>query len=257
MIIRFSLAVVSACILFAQTPPNLTGVGKVNPEKSKVNGPPPSNYLMIIDQQGPKVSETIGIFGPRGEQRSALSFDTGGKASMNSFRGLPMRTQASWNGATLVLDSKVAGSRPATISQKYTLSPDGNTLTLEEVTTMNGKDMPQTLVFEKQPDSAAEPLRKPEQTAAARFKNIQIMKDVPASRFLDAMRSFTMSLGTDCEHCHVQNNFAADDKPAKNMARKMITMTRNINEQTFGGKVEVRCYTCHQGKVEPQSTPAF
>lgn len=256
MRIRISLAVLSVCVLSAQTP-NFSGVWKASPEKSKMNGPAPSSYLMIIDQQGSKITENIGVFGPRGEQRSSLTYDTGGKPSMNSFRGLPMRTQASWNGSTLVLDSKVAGSRPATISQKYTLSPDGNTLTLEDVTTVNGKDMPQTIVFEKQPDSAGEPLRKPEQTAAVRFKNVQILKDVPASRFLDAMRSFTMSLGTDCEHCHVQNNFVSDDKPAKIMARKMITMTHNINEQTFGGKLEVRCYTCHQGKVEPQSTPAF
>jgi Photosynthetic reaction centre cytochrome C subunit. len=112
-------------------------------------------------------------------------------------------------------------------------------------------------VLEKQPDSAGEPLRKPEETAGARFKNVQLLKDLPASQLLDTMRTFNMSLGVTCEHCHVQGNFAADEKPAKPMARKMITMTRSINDQTFAGKNEVRCFTCHRGQMDPQSRPAF
>ncbi|MDQ2898493.1 MAG: c-type cytochrome [Acidobacteriota bacterium] len=251
------IAVLScACFLFAQSP-NLTGVWKANLEKSKVNGPAPSSYLEIIEQQGSKLTETIGITSPRGEQRSSYTADTSGKPTMNSYRGLPMRTVASSEGGALTLTSKVAGPRPATVTEKYTLSPDGNTLTVETVTSSNGKDTQQTMVLEKQPDSAGEALRKPEQTAGVRFKNVQLLKDLPASHFLDSMGSFSMSLGTNCEHCHVRNDFASDDKPAKLMARKMITMTRNINEQTFAGKMEVRCYTCHKGQIDPQSRPAF
>lgn len=246
----------SACVLFAQSP-NFTGVWKANLEKSKISGPAPSSYLEIIDQQDSKLTGTIGIATPRGEQRSSYTADMSGKPSMNSYRGLPMRTVASSEGGVLTLTSKVAGPRPATVTEKYTLSPDGNTLTVETLTSSNGKDTQQTVVLEKQPDSAGEALRKPEQTAGVRFKNVQLLKDVPASQFLDNMRSFSMSLGTDCEHCHVQNDFASDGKPAKLMARKMITMTHNINEQTFAGKMEVRCYTCHKGQVDPQSRPAF
>ena len=251
-----SLILFSGYVLSAQTP-DLSGVWKANLEKSKITGPPPTSYLVIIDQQGSKFTLTSATVNPRGEQRASLAYNTDGKPSVTSFRGLPMRTNASWNGGTLVAESKIAGPRPATMIEKYTLSPDGKTLTVDTVTTVNGKDIQQTMVLEKQPDSAGEPLRKPEQTAGARFKNVLIMKDVPASQFLDAMRYFTMALGTDCEHCHVQNNFAADEKPAKPMARKMLTMTRNINDQTFGGKREVRCYTCHRGQVDPQSGPAF
>ncbi len=255
MRIHFSVVLFSVSVLCAQTP-NFTGVWKANIEKSKFNGPPPTEYLVIFDQQGSKLTEQTGTFGPRGEQRASYTYDTDGKPSMNSFRGLPMRTQASWSDGTLVLDAKVAG-RPASINEKYALSSDGNTLTISQSMTANGKTMEQTLVLEKQPDSAGEPLRKPEQVASARFKNVQILKDLPASRFLDAMRSFSMSLGVDCEYCHVENNFVADDKPAKGMARKMLTMTHSINDSTFGGKMEVRCYTCHRGHAEPQSRPDF
>jgi len=256
MKICLSVVLLSASILSAQTP-NLSGVWKLNAEKSKVNGPAPTNYLMIVEQKDSKLTESIGVFGPRGEQRSSLTLNTDGKPSMNSSQGLPMRSTSSMEGSTLVVQSKIAGPRPASMVQKYTLSADGNTLTMEEVRTANGKDTPQTFVFEKQPDAAGEPLRKPEQIAAERFKNVTVMKDVPASRFLDSMRSFTVALGVGCDHCHVQGNFVADDKPAKAMARRMYTMTHGINEQTFAGKQEVRCYTCHQGHVNQQSTPSF
>jgi hypothetical protein len=256
MKIRFGLALVSVCVLSAQTP-NLSGVWKANLEKSKMNGPAPSNYLVIIDQQGSKLTENVGIYGARGEQRSSFTFNTDGTQSRNSFRGLPMRTKASWDGGTLVLDSNVAGTRPASLTEKYTLSGDGKTLTVSTVMAANGNNTEQTVVLEKQPDSAGEALRKPEATAGARYKNVQLLKDLPASRFIDAMRSFSMSLGVECDHCHAQNDFASDDKPAKVMARKMLVMTHSINDQTFGGKMEVRCYTCHRGQVEPQSTPSF
>ena len=256
MKIRISIALFSACVLSAQAP-NLSGVWKANLEKSKLSGPPPASYLVIIDQQGSKLTETVGNVGRMGEQRSSFTYNTDEKPSMNSFRGLPMRTQASWEGGALVLESKVAGARPASMHEKYELSADGNTLTVTTVTTIDGKENQQTLVLEKQADSAGESLRKPEQTAGERFKNVQILKDLPASRFMDAMRSFSMSLGVECDHCHEQGNFASDDKPAKIMGRKMLTMTHNINDQTFAGKMVVRCYTCHRGHAEPQSTPAF
>jgi hypothetical protein len=254
MRIRFSVALFSVCVLFSQTP-NLTAVWKANIEKSKFNGPPPTEYLVIFDQQDSKLTEKTRTVGPHAEQRASFTYNTDGKPSMTSFQGLPMRTQASWNGNILTLEAKVAG-RPATISEKYELSSDGNTLTITSAMTSDGKTLERTLVLEKQPDSAGEPLRQPEQAASVRFKNVQILKDLPASQFLDAMRSFSMSLGVDCHYCHVEN-FAADDKPAKGMARKMLTMTHSINDSTFGGKMEVRCYTCHRGQAEPQSRPAF
>ena len=255
MKIRFGAALFSVCVLFGQTP-NFTGVWKANIEKSHFNGPAPTEYLVIFDQQGSKLTEQTGMFSPHGEQRAAFTYNTDGKPSMNSFRGMPMRTQASWNGGVLAIEAKVAG-RPASISEKYALSSDGNTLTISSTMTAEGKTTERTVVLEKQPDSAGEALRKPEATASARFKNVQILKDVPASQFLDSMRSFSMSLGVECDYCHVPNNFAADDKPAKGMARKMLTMTHAINDSTFGGKMEVRCYTCHRGQAEPQARPAF
>jgi hypothetical protein len=255
------LGLLCACALSAET--NYSGVWKANLEASKLaGGPKPTNYLVIIQQEGPKISELIGAWDQRGgERRSTLTFNTApdAKPSMNSMRGLPMRTKPSWDGANLVLDSAVAGQRPMKVKETWTLSPDGKTLNVSGVTTVNNQSMNTAMVLEKQPDSAGDPLRKPEQTAGERFKNVkvQVMKDMPASQFLDAMGSFSMAMGKNCEFCHVQGKNDLDDKKEKKTARKMIEMTHNINAQNFDGKNEVRCYTCHKGVTHAASRPEF
>jgi hypothetical protein len=241
---------------FAQTP-NFSGVWKAVPEQSKFIGPPPSSYLAVIDQHDSSLSETIGAVGRRGEERSSFTYDLSGKPSMNAFHGIPMRTVSSLDAGALKLSSKIAAAKPGSLTETFTLSPDGNTLTIQSSNTSGDHTTEQTLVLQKQPDSAGDALRKPEQTAGARFKNVQLLKNLPASQFIDTMRYFTMALGGECDLCHTQGDFAADTKPNKLMARKMIEMNEHVNEMTFGGKMVVRCYTCHQGHAEPQNHPAF
>jgi hypothetical protein len=102
---------------------------------------------------------------------------------------------------------------------------------------------------------------KESQPAETVFKNIQVLKGVPAGRFLDAMEGFSHSLGTKCRECHDTENFASDDKNEKKVARGMIQMTRGINEQfikTMPGldkDSHVSCYTCHHGKTHPADRP--
>lgn len=242
--------------LLAQTP-NLSGVWKLNAEKSKVSGPAPGETLMIIEQADGKLKETVGVKTQHGEQRRTMTFNLGEKPSNNMYMGASMRSTAAWQGGTLVVNSKLALAKPGTATDKFTLSPDGKTLTLEQESSANGRDMHATYVFEKQPDSAGEALRKPEETAGAHFKNVQLLKEVPESQFIDVMRSFNIALGAQCNFCHAEGDFSSDEKKTKVFARKMITMTHDINANTFNGRNEVRCYTCHQGHHEPMSHPAF
>ena len=56
-----------------------------------------------------------------------------------------------------------------------------------------------------------------------------------------------------CAYCHNVENLADDSVYAKKVARRMIQMTRHINQdwnphvQTTG----VICYTCHRGEPVP------
>jgi photosynthetic reaction center cytochrome c subunit len=94
-------------------------------------------------------------------------------------------------------------------------------------------------------------------TASQQFKNIQILKDVPADQVIPAMQFINASLGVDCEYCHVEHAFDKDDKKPKVTARKMMEMMITINQENFEGHRDVTCYTCHQGSAKPVSIPVI
>ncbi len=96
---------------------------------------------------------------------------------------------------------------------------------------------------------------KPEtqKTAAEAFKNIQVLKDIPASELIPSMRYIAASLGVGCDYCHQADHFDNDDKPTKQRARNMMKMMFAINQDNFNGKREVTCYTCHRGAAKAAS----
>jgi outer membrane lipoprotein-sorting protein len=95
--------------------------------------------------------------------------------------------------------------------------------------------------------------------AEQRFKNIKVLKGIPADQVIPAMEFITASLGVECEFCHVRQEhglaFDKDDKKPKQIARKMIEMAMAINKDNFEGKREVTCYSCHRGAAHPVGTP--
>jgi photosynthetic reaction center cytochrome c subunit len=93
------------------------------------------------------------------------------------------------------------------------------------------------------------------QTAEQKFKNIQVLKDIPSDDLVPAMRFISDSLGVDCEYCHVRNAFDKDDIEKKKIARNMITMMMAINKDNFKGRQEVTCNSCHHGAAEPAAIP--
>src|SRR5215510_10507723 len=103
---------------------------------------------------------------------------------------------------------------------------------------------------DQRPAAPSQPEDKPAEQV---YKNIQVMKGMPASRLMSAMSRITQSLGVDCSHCHVPDALDKDDKPAKQTARKMFEMVRTINA-TLGAN-RVTCYTCHRGQPQPASAP--
>ncbi len=96
------------------------------------------------------------------------------------------------------------------------------------------------------------------------FKNLQLegLKGVPAGRFLRIMNGgYSRALGVSCTHCHVEQDFASDDKRPKHAAREMAVMHRSINEQlrkmeflkTDPKERAINCSTCHRGAVDPMA----
>ena len=91
--------------------------------------------------------------------------------------------------------------------------------------------------------------------AEEQFKNIQVLKGIPADQLIPGMQFITASLGVECEFCHVEGSFEKDDKKPKQTARKMMEMMFAINKDNFEGHREVTCYSCHRGSVEPVGIP--
>ncbi|PYR64150.1 MAG: c-type cytochrome [Acidobacteria bacterium] len=89
------------------------------------------------------------------------------------------------------------------------------------------------------------------------YKNIRVLKGVPANQILESMHFIKAALGVECEHCHVPMHMDSDEKPMKLKARAMYQMMNEINRASFGGRQLVTCYTCHKGHTTPEDLPAM
>jgi photosynthetic reaction center cytochrome c subunit len=93
------------------------------------------------------------------------------------------------------------------------------------------------------------------------FKNVQALKGIPVDEFLGTMGIMAASLQFDCSDCHVNAGTAnvdwAADTPRKIMARRMVNMVTAINQNNFGGRQLVTCWTCHRNRDKPLVTPTL
>jgi hypothetical protein len=83
-------------------------------------------------------------------------------------------------------------------------------------------------------------------------KNLKIIKP---EEIRTVMGAFVAGTGLTCMGCHVQGDFASDDKHEKVIARKMLEMVNEVNTKTFNGESKVSCFTCHRGEAHPKSAP--
>ena len=99
-----------------------------------------------------------------------------------------------------------------------------------------------------------------EQPAGEVFENVQLLKDVPAGRFLTIMDStFGRALSVNCTACHVDKDWGDESRSGKAQARIMIAMTNAINadhltkmpKRPDGSSPRIGCITCHRGNQQP------
>ncbi len=109
--------------------------------------------------------------------------------------------------------------------------------------------------------AAAQPAR-----PAPPLENIKVLKGWTSAEVREEMRRMSDAIGVRCGHCHVQSNFASDEKRAKHTGRRMLTLTLALNTEYFPGHQpaagesklgRVTCYTCHQGAATPRLSAGF
>ena len=106
---------------------------------------------------------------------------------------------------------------------------------------------------------AQDPTKPP--TSKEKYKNIKVLKDLPADKLIPVMRDFNSALGVKCDFCHVVDTDAAgkhigwekDSKPMKDMARKMIQLVHDLNKKSKVIDNKASCFMCHHGKAEPET----
>ena len=94
-------------------------------------------------------------------------------------------------------------------------------------------------------------------TAAEVYKNIKVLKDIPAYELIPTMEFISASLGVHCDYCHVEHHFDEDTKRPKQRAREMMQMMLAIDKDHFHNHQAVTCNTCHNGSPHPAGMPAI
>ena len=100
-------------------------------------------------------------------------------------------------------------------------------------------------------------------------RNLKVLpKNISNEKLDSIMMSFEKALGVKCDFCHSKTkndpekfDHASDAKPEKEIARKMMIMTNEINKKYFNfNNIEdpeiiqsVLCITCHRGEPHPES----
>jgi hypothetical protein len=99
-------------------------------------------------------------------------------------------------------------------------------------------------------------------------ENLKVLpKDISNADLDSVMSGFERSLGVTCEFCHAKSKINAaemdwpsDEKPEKEITRKMMRLTEMINKEFFNYTITytanelmaVSCKTCHGGKPRPE-----
>jgi photosynthetic reaction center cytochrome c subunit len=125
---------------------------------------------------------------------------------------------------------------------------------------MEQVDNPRTLAMRlgaiKLPD-VQPPAEKGGKLAREVYQNVQVLGNVTENEFIRIMAAITewVSPEQGCNYCHNPNNLAEDSVYTKIVSRRMLQMTRAINEQwaSHVGQTGVTCYTCHAGNPVPKN----
>lgn len=93
------------------------------------------------------------------------------------------------------------------------------------------------------------------ETAGQKFKSIKVLNEMPADQMGKVMNMMAASLGVNCKFCHAANDgdYEKEGFEHKDIARKMLRMTFDLNKNNFEGRPEISCNTCHQGRPHPNS----
>ncbi len=87
------------------------------------------------------------------------------------------------------------------------------------------------------------------------YRNLEVLRELRAREVEPLMQAFNRSLGVECAHCHVQEQWHDASKPAFAIARNMLRMVQTLNTEHLRETKRVSCWTCHGGQTRPERMP--
>jgi hypothetical protein len=150
---RFLIAAaLCALAAFAQSKPNFSGTWKLNGSKSDYGPmPAPEKYISKIKHEDPKLEISSDVSGQQGEYTAETKYTTDGKECANTIRNFSMKSTLKWDGDALTFDSKADfNGNEILFKDKWSVSTDGKTLTIDRHITAPQGDLDQKQVFDKQ-----------------------------------------------------------------------------------------------------------
>jgi hypothetical protein len=132
--------------------PNFSGNWKLNGDKSEFGPmPPPEKFERTVSHEDPTLKWNQIQVGPQGEVKSEMTYTTDGKPSTNKTPRGEVTGTAAWDGDAITITTKreVQGME-ITQAEKWLLSEDGKTLTINNKITAPQGEFELKFVFDKQ-----------------------------------------------------------------------------------------------------------
>ena len=136
----------------AHAKPNFSGTWKVNVAQSDFGAiPGPDSRTDKITHQDPDLKVHVNQSGQMGEMTYDAAYTTDGKECTNNVNGNVFKSTVKWDGDGLSLETKGSfNGNEFTAKDRWALSEDGKTMTVQRHLASAMGETDQKLVFEKQ-----------------------------------------------------------------------------------------------------------
>jgi hypothetical protein len=139
----------------AQSDEGFSGLWKLNPARSEIRDlPAPPDTFLKVDQNAAALT-CLGSSQEGGTPTTTSIYPLNGKEEKRQVGDSTTNTVTKWEGAALLVNTLVSGSRNYTIMERWRRSRDGNTLTITRTVVRLGSESESVLVYENPTYSAA------------------------------------------------------------------------------------------------------
>jgi hypothetical protein len=150
------LALALTCSLAAADKPDFTGSWKINAAKSDFGPmPPPDKWDMVVEHKDPALKVKTTMANQMGERTNEAAYTTDGKETTVGEGGGQTQATVTWDGESIVFKTlRKANMQGEQIEikgvEKWTLSGDGKTLTVDMTLTAPMGEFQMKRVMDKQ-----------------------------------------------------------------------------------------------------------